>query len=384
MVFKENHFSRSIHKIIGIKHFLGGNLRMKRVYNFSAGPATLPEEVLIKAQSELLNYEDAGMSVMEMSHRSPEYESIIFGARDNLRKLMNIPDNYSIIFMQGGATSQFSMVPLNLMKSKGLYINTGVWSQKAIKEGKKYGKVEVIASSEDKNFTYIPNLDNLSIDESADYLHITSNNTIFGTRYTSLPKTKLPIITDMSSCLLSEEINVSDYGLIYAGAQKNIGPAGFAIVIIRKDLMGKERDITPLLYSYKAVADEDSMLNTPPTYSIYIAGLVFKWLLEKGGVKAMEKVNKHKSGLLYDFIDKSKLFTSPIVKKDRSLMNVPFVLPSEELNSKFIKEATAKGLTNLKGHRSVGGMRASIYNAMPTEGVQSLVNFMSEFEKKNK
>ncbi|OGI11532.1 MAG: phosphoserine transaminase, partial [Candidatus Margulisbacteria bacterium GWF2_35_9] len=288
------------------------------------------------------------------------------------------------IFMQGGASSQFSMIPLNLLKTKGLYINTGVWSKKAIKEGKKYGAVEVIASSEDKNFSYIPNLDNLKIDESADYLHITSNNTIYGTRFTSLPKTKLPIISDMSSFILSEEINVSDYGLIYAGAQKNIGPAGLAIVIVKTDLIGKERDITPLLYSYKAVAEEDSMLNTPPTYSIYMAGLVFKWLLEKGGIKAMEKINRTKAALLYDYIDQSKLFTSPIVKKDRSLMNVPFVLPTEELNSKFIKEATAKGLTNLKGHRSVGGMRASIYNAMPTEGVQALVKFMTEFEKSNK
>ena len=357
---------------------------MKRVFNFSAGPAILPEEVLVKAQSELLNYEDSGMSVMEMSHRSAVYESIIFGARDNLKKLMNIPDDYTIIFMQGGASSQFSMIPLNLLKTKGLYINTGVWSKKAIKEGKKYGAVEVIASSEDKNFSYIPNLDNLKIDESADYLHITSNNTIYGTRFTSLPKTKLPIISDMSSFILSEEINVSDYGLIYAGAQKNIGPAGLAIVIVKTDLIGKERDITPLLYSYKAVAEEDSMLNTPPTYSIYMAGLVFKWLLEKGGIKAMEKINRTKAALLYDYIDQSKLFTSPIVKKDRSLMNVPFVLPTEELNSKFIKEATAKGLTNLKGHRSVGGMRASIYNAMPTEGVQALVKFMTEFEKSNK
>ncbi len=358
---------------------------MERVFNFSAGPAALPEEVIKIAQKEMLNFNNSGMSVMELSHRSSTYMAVIEEAEANLKKLMNIPDNYSILFMQGGATAQFSVVPLNLMvKKKALYINTGVWSQKAIKEAKKYGEVKVIASSEDKAFSYIPNLDNLSIDETADYLHITSNNTIEGTVFKKLPKTNLPIVSDMSSYILSEEINVSDYGVIYAGAQKNIGPAGVAIVIVRNDLLGKEMPITPVLYGYKASVEEKSMLNTPPTFAIYIAGLVFKWLLELGGIKEMAKINVEKANLLYNFIDSSKLFKSPVKVADRSLMNVPFCLPTEDLDKLFIKQAEAACLTNLKGHRLVGGMRASIYNAMPTKGVQTLVDFMANFEKTNK
>jgi phosphoserine aminotransferase len=356
---------------------------MERVYNFSAGPAVLPEEVLKIAQAEMLNYNNSGMSVMELSHRSSAYMAIIEGAEANLRKLINIPDTYAILFMQGGASAQFSMIPLNLMSQykKGLYINTGVWSQKAIKEGKRFGEVEVIASSEDRKFSYIPDMKNLVVPQGADYLHLTSNNTIEGTRFSSLPKTELPIISDMSSSILSEEINIEDYGCVYAGAQKNIGPAGVAIVIIRKDLLGKEMPITPVLYNYKLTLEEGSMYNTPPTYAIYIAALVFKWLLEQGGVSAMEKINKAKAALLYDFIDRSSLFKCPVVKADRSLMNVPFTLPTEELDAQFIKESTAIGLTNLKGHRLVGGMRASIYNAMSVEGVQALVDFMAKFEK---
>jgi phosphoserine aminotransferase len=358
---------------------------MERVYNFSAGPAVLPEEVLKIAQAEMLNFNNSGMSVMELSHRSKTYMEVIEGAEANLRKLMNIPDTYAVLFMQGGASAQFSMVPLNLMTlyKRGLYINTGVWSQKAIKEAKRYGEVSVIASSEDKNFSYIPDMRSLVIPTNADYLHITSNNTIEGTRFTTLPKTQLPIISDMSSFILSEKINIEDYGCIYAGAQKNIGPAGVAIVIVRKDLIGKEMPITPTLYNYKACMDEDSMINTPPTYAIYMAGLVFKWLLEKGGVSAMQKTNEAKAALLYDYLEKSTLFKCPVVKSDRSVMNVPFASPTEELDEKFIKQATAKGLTNLKGHRLVGGMRASIYNAMSTEGVKALVDFMATFEKEN-
>jgi len=359
---------------------------MERVYNFSAGPAVLPEEVLKTAQKELLNFNNSGMSVMELSHRSNTYMDVIEGAEANLRKLMNISDKYTVLFMQGGATAQFSCVPLNLMSKhkKALFINTGVWSQKAIKEAKRYGEAKVIASSEDKNFSYIPELENLKLDENADYLHITTNNTIEGTCFKAIPKTTLPIVSDMSSYILSEVFDINDYGVVYAGAQKNIGPAGVAIVIVRNDLMGKEMPITPVLYGYKASADEKSMLNTPPTYSIYIAGLVFKLLLDLGGVEAMEKINISKAKMLYDFIDNSKLFNSPVDTKHRSLMNVPFCLPNEDMDKIFIKQAEAKGLTNLKGHRLVGGMRASIYNAMPAIGVKALVDFMADFEISNK
>lgn len=356
---------------------------MNRVYNFSAGPAALPEDVLLTAQRELLNYNNSGMSVMELSHRSSTYEEIIQSAESNLRKLMSIPDSYAVLFLQGGATAQFSAVPLNLMKThkRAYYIHTGVWSQKAIKEAKRYGEVSVIASSEDKNFSCIPDMKSLRIDDQADYLHITSNNTIEGTRFSSLPKTSIPIVSDMSSMILSEKIDVTDYGLIYAGAQKNIGPAGVAIVIVRKDLMGHEMPITPILYQYKAVSDENSMLNTPPTYAIYVAGLVFKWLLDLGGVEAMESRNRAKAKLLYDFLDQSRTFKSPVNPADRSLMNIPFTSPSEEIDKAFIKKAEAQGFVNLKGHRLVGGMRASIYNAMPEKGVEALVAFMDAFER---
>lgn len=359
---------------------------MERVYNFSAGPACLPLEVLEKAQGELVCYGDSGMSVMEMSHRSKVYDDIIKRAEASLRKLMNISDEYQVLFLQGGASLQFSMVPFNLMTNykKAHYVNTGAWSKKAIKEAKRFGQVNVVASSEEDTFSYIPKLTKDMFTTDADYVHITSNNTIYGTRYTSLPDTNgLPIVTDMSSYILSEEINVDDYGLIYAGAQKNIGPAGLTIVIIRNDLIGKAQDV-PTMLDYKTHADNQSLFNTPPTYAIYMAGLVFDWLLEKGGVSEIQKVNEYKAGLLYDFIDSSSLYKGTVAKEDRSLMNVPFVTGDAELDAEFIKGATAKGLTNLKGHRSVGGMRASIYNAMPVEGVQALIDYMKAFELAHK
>lgn len=359
---------------------------MERVYNFSAGPACLPLEVLEKAQSELVCYGDSGMSVMEMSHRSKVYDDIIKRAEASLRKLMNISDQYQVLFLQGGASLQFCMVPFNLMTKykKAHYVNTGAWSKKAIKEAKRFGEVNVVASSEEDTFSYIPKLTKEMFTADADYVHITSNNTIYGTRYTSLPDTNgLPIVTDMSSYILSEEIDVNDYGLIYAGAQKNIGPAGLTIVIIRNDLIGKAENV-PTMLNYKTHADNQSLFNTPPTYAIYMAGLVFDWLLEKGGVSEIQKVNEYKAGLLYDFIDSSSLYKGTVAKEDRSLMNVPFVTGDAELDAEFIKGATAKGLTNLKGHRSVGGMRASIYNAMPVEGVKALIDYMKEFELAHK
>lgn len=359
---------------------------MERVYNFSAGPACLPLEVLEKAQSELVCYGDSGMSVMEMSHRSKVYDDIIKRAEASLRKLMNISDQYQVLFLQGGASLQFCMVPFNLMTKykKAHYVNTGAWSKKAIKEAKRFGEVNVVASSEEDTFSYIPKLTKEMFTADADYVHITSNNTIYGTRYTSLPDTNgLPIVTDMSSCILSEVINMDDYGLIYAGAQKNIGPAGLTIVIIRNDLIGKAENV-PTMLDYKTHADNQSLFNTPPTYAIYMAGLVFDWLLEKGGVSEIQKVNEYKAGLLYDFIDSSSLYKGTVAKEDRSLMNVPFVTGDAELDAEFIKGATAKGLTNLKGHRSVGGMRASIYNAMPVEGVKALIDYMKEFELAHK
>lgn len=359
---------------------------MERVYNFSAGPACLPLEVLEKAQSELVCYGDSGMSVMEMSHRSKVYDDIIKRAEASLRKLMNISDQYQVLFLQGGASLQFCMVPFNLMTKykKAHYVNTGAWSKKAIKEAKRFGEVNVVASSEEDTFSYIPKLTKEMFTTDADYVHITSNNTIYGTRYTSLPDTNgLPIVTDMSSYILSEEIDVNDYGLIYAGAQKNIGPAGLTIVIIRNDLIGKAENV-PTMLDYKTHADNQSLFNTPPTYAIYMAGLVFDWLLAKGGVSEIQKVNEYKAGLLYDFIDSSSLYKGTVAKEDRSLMNVPFVTGDAELDAEFIKGATAKGLTNLKGHRSVGGMRASIYNAMPVEGVKALIDYMKEFELAHK
>ncbi|HQN75019.1 MAG TPA: 3-phosphoserine/phosphohydroxythreonine transaminase [Bacillota bacterium] len=358
---------------------------MKRVWNFSAGPAVLPVEVLQKAADEMLNYENSGMSVMEMSHRSKVFEKIIKDAEKDLRKLMNIPENYKVLFLQGGGHLQFSMVPINLMKNKVAdYIITGEWAVKAYKEAKKYLKANILASSEDKNFTYIPKLDNLAIDPDSDYVYICQNNTIYGTRFTELPNTLgKDLVSDMSSNILSEPVDVSKFALIFAGAQKNIGPAGTTIVIIREDLLRDDLpDFCPTMLGYKIHADKESMYNTPPTYGIYICGLVFKHLLENGGVEAMYEKNLAKAKILYDYLDNSKLFKGTVVKKDRSLMNVTFVTDSEDINNRFVKEATEAGFVNLKGHRSVGGMRASIYNAMPIEGVKALVEFMAEFERK--
>jgi len=360
---------------------------MSKVYNFSAGPSVLPEAVLSKAKEEMLDYQGFGLSVMEMSHRSKVYDDIIKGAEKSLRELMNIPDNYKVLFLQGGASTQFAMVPLNLFrKSKKMdIVNTGTWSKKMMKEAGKYGKVNVIASSEDKNFSYIPELDPAKFDPEADFFHITTNNTIEGTRFTKLPETgNVPLVGDLSSNILSEVYDVTKFGLIYAGAQKNMGPAGVTVVIIRDDLIGHAMDITPTMLDYKIHADEDSLYNTPPSYSIYICKLVYEFLLEMGGIPAMQKVNEQKAKILYDYLEESKMFKSPIVKKDQSLMNIPFVTGDKDLDAKFVKEATANGLIELKGHRSVGGMRASIYNAMPVEGVMKLVSFMKKFETENK
>lgn len=357
---------------------------MKRVYNFSAGPACLPESVLQTAADEMLCYGTSGMSVMEMSHRSKDYEQIIGDAEASLRRLMSIPDNYKVLFLQGGASLQFCMVPMNLLTKKAYYINTGMWSKKAIKEAKAMGCVDVAASSEDKTFSYIPEVTrDMFAAADGDYVHITSNNTIYGTKWNILPDTcGMPIVTDMSSCILSEQYDVSNYGIIYAGAQKNIGPAGVTIVIIRDDLIGKKEGI-PTMLDYKTHADAGSMFNTPPTYAIYIAGLVFRDLEEKGGIAAMEKTNREKAAMLYDYLDNSKLFSGTARREDRSMMNVPFVTGDGELDKKFIAGATEAGLMNIKGHRSVGGMRASIYNAMPVDGVKALIAYMEKFEKEN-
>lgn len=359
---------------------------MERVYNFSAGPAMLPVSVLEKAAAEMLVYGNTGMSVMEMSHRSKMYLEIYQDAEKNIRELMNIPENYKVLFLQGGASTQFAMVPLNLFKNKKAdFVKTGQWAKKAISEAKRYGEAVVVASSEDQTFNYIPELDPSKFSSDADYFHITMNNTIYGTRFTTLPDTgNVPLVTDMSSNILSEVYDVSKFGLIYAGAQKNFGPAGLALVIIREDLVGNALDFTPTMLDYKIHVENESMYNTPPTYSIYIANLVFEWLKGMGGVAAMQKINEEKAAILYDFLDSSSLFKGTVVPKDRSLMNVPFVTGSDELDAKFVKEATAAGLSTLKGHRSVGGMRASIYNAMPTEGVIALVDFMKKFEGENK
>lgn len=359
---------------------------MGRVYNFSAGPSMLPEEVLKQAASEMVEYKTAGMSVMEMSHRSADYEDIIQSAEALLRELMHIPDNYKVLFLQGGASSQFAMVPLNLMKGskKADYVITGQWAKKAASEAVKFGTVNKVASSDDKTFTYIPKLDPSTFTKDADYFHITLNNTIYGTRYTTLPETgNVPLVADISSNVLSEPIDVSKFGLLYAGAQKNMGPAGVTVVIVRDDLVTGAVEGTPTMFDYKIHADNGSMYNTPPTYAIYICKLVFEWLKGLGGVEAMYEINQKKAKILYDFLDSSKLFRGTVVPEDRSLMNVPFVCPTDELNAQFIKEAKAAGFVNLKGHRTVGGMRASIYNAMPVEGVQKLVDFMKAFESKN-
>jgi len=361
---------------------------MARVFNFSAGPSVLPEEVLRIAAAEMLDYKGTGTSVMEMSHRSSAFIAIAKDAEALLRELMEIPENYKVLFLQGGASTQFAMLALNLLGrkdgKKAEYVNTGVWSKKAISEAKKYGAVKVVATSEDKNFNYIPTLTKDMFDPQASYVHITTNNTIYGTRYRELPDTgDIPLVADMSSNILSERYDVSKFGLIYAGAQKNVGPAGMTIAIIREDLLGKELDITPTMLNYKIHAENESMYNTPPCYPLYVAKLVFDWLKEKGGVPAMQKINEDKAGLLYEFLDNSKMFKGTVEPKYRSLMNIPFVTDSEDLNSAFIKQATAAGFINLKGHRLVGGMRASIYNAMPVEGIKKLVEFMKDFEAKN-
>ena len=359
---------------------------MSRVYNFSAGPAVLPEEVLQEAAAEMMDYKGTGMSVMEMSHRSKAYQAIIDEAEADLRELMNIPENYKVLFMQGGASQQFAMIPMNLMKNGVAdYIITGQWAKKAYQEAKMYGKANAIASSADKTFSYIPDCSDLPISEDADYVYICENNTIYGTKFWELPNTKGKLlVSDVSSCFLSEPVDVSRYGMIYGGVQKNIGPAGVVIAIIREDLI--REDVlpgTPTMLRYKTHADNGSMYNTPPAYGIYICGKVFKWLKNQGGLAAMKARNVEKARILYDFLDSSKMFHGTVEQKDRSIMNVPFVTGDKELDAKFVKEAEAAGFVNLKGHRTVGGMRASIYNAMPREGVEKLVAFMKEFEEKN-
>ncbi|MBQ7863738.1 MAG: 3-phosphoserine/phosphohydroxythreonine transaminase [Lachnospiraceae bacterium] len=359
---------------------------MSRVYNFSAGPAVLPEEVLKEAAAEMLDYNGTGMSVMEMSHRSKAYEEIIQGAEQDLRDLMNIPDNYKVLFLQGGASQQFAMIPMNLMKNKVAdYIITGQWAKKAYQEAQMYGKANAIASSADETFSYIPDCSDLPISEDADYVYICENNTIYGTKFKTLPNTKgKTLVSDVSSCFLSEPVDVTKYGIIYGGVQKNIGPAGVVIVIIREDLITEDTlPGTPTMLKYKIHADNASLYNTPPAYGIYICGKVFKWLKKMGGLEAMKKRNEEKAKILYDFLDNSKMFKGTVRKEDRSLMNVPFVTGDADLDAKFVKEAKAAGLENLKGHRSVGGMRASIYNAMPKEGVEALVAFMKKFEEEN-
>jgi phosphoserine aminotransferase len=360
---------------------------MTRVYNFSAGPAVLPESVLKKAASELVEYKNAGMSVMEMSHRSKAFDDIIVGTEALIRELMNIPANYNVLFLQGGASSQFSMIPLNLFKGskKVDLVHTGTWTKKAMEEIKRYGSMNLVASSEDKNFSYIPKLDKGKFSKDAEYFYICSNNTIEGTRYTTYPDTgSVPLVADMSSHILSEVVDVTKFGIIFAGAQKNIGPAGLTIVIIREDLVGHAMDITPVMFNYKIHVDNKSLYNTPPTYGVYMAKLVFEWIKELGGVPGMQKINEEKAKLLYDYIDNSAMFKSPIAREDRSLMNIPFTATTKELEAKFVKEAIAAGLVQLEGHRSVGGMRASIYNSMPIEGVKKLIDFMKKFETENK
>ena len=360
---------------------------MGRVYNFSAGPAVLPEEVLREAADEMLDYKGCGMSVMEMSHRSKVFDDIIKEAEQDLRDLMNIPDNYKVLFLQGGASQQFSAIPMNLMKNGVAdYIVTGQWAKKAYQEASRYGKAVKIASSEDKTFSYIPDCSDLPIDEDADYVYICENNTIYGTKYKKLPNTKgKTLVADVSSCFLSEPHDVEKYGVIYGGVQKNVGPAGVVIVIIREDLIRDDvMEGTPTMLKYKTQADKDSLYNTPPCYGIYICGKVFKWLKKQGGLQAMKEYNEKKAKILYDFLDESEMFKGTVVKEDRSLMNVPFVTGDKELDAKFVAEAEANGFVNLKGHRTVGGMRASIYNAMPIEGVEKLVEFMKKFEAENK
>ena len=359
---------------------------MKRVYNFSAGPAMLPEEVLQEAAAEMLDYRGTGMSVMEMSHRSKAYQQILDEAEQDIRDLMQIPDNYKVLFLQGGASQQFAMIPMNLMKNRVAdYIITGQWAKKAYEEAKKYGKANAIASSADKTFSYLPDCSDLPVSEDADYVYICENNTIYGTKYKTLPDTKGKLlVSDVSSCFLSEPVDVTKYGVIYGGVQKNIGPAGVVIVIIREDLITDDvLEGTPTMLKYKIHADNGSLYNTPPAYGIYICGKVFKWIKKLGGLEAMKAHNEKKAAILYDYLDRSKMFKGTVRKEDRSLMNVPFVTGNPDLDAKFIKEAADAGFVNLKGHRIVGGMRASIYNAMPIEGVEKLVAFMEKFEAEN-
>lgn len=356
-----------------------------RVYNFAAGPSTLPLEVLKEAQRDFLDYNNSGMSITEMSHRSKTFMAVNEEANALLRELLNIGDDYSVLFVQGGASQQFAAVPLNLMTTGVAdYIVTGNFAGKAQEEATKYGVANIIASSKDKNFTYIPDVDELKFSENASYVHITSNNTIFGTRYTKLPKTNAPLVADMSSNILSEKINVNDFGLIYAGAQKNIAPSGVTIVIVKKELLNKQMAICPTMLNYAVQDKNDSLYNTPPCFPIYMSMLVFRHLKKLGGVEEIQKINEYKAKLLYDFIDSTSFYNNPVNPKDRSIMNVPFVTANAELDAKFVKEATENGLVSLKGHRLVGGMRASIYNAMPVEGVQALIEFMKKFELGNK
>lgn len=357
-----------------------------RVYNFSAGPSMLPLEVLKKAQSEMTEYGKSGMSVMEMSHRSKDYEEIINGAEALVRELMNVPDNYKVLFLQGGASSQFAMIPLNLgtKNKKADFIVTGQWAKKAAAEAEKFIEVNRVASSADKTFSYIPKTTAADFSSDADYVHICYNNTIYGTRFTSLPECSVPLVADISSCVMSEVIDVSKFGLLFAGAQKNLGPAGVTLVIVRDDLIGNAAENIPTMFDYAIHAKNGSMYNTPPTYSIYILKLVLEWVKEQGGVAAIQKINEKKAKILYDYLDSSELFKGTVVPEDRSLMNIPFVTGNEELDAKFVKEAKEAGFVNLKGHRTVGGMRASIYNAMPVEGVEKLVEFMKKFESENK
>ncbi len=363
-------------------------MSMNRVYNFSAGPSTLPLPVLEKAQKDFVCYGDAGMSVTEMSHRSKMFEDIIQKAQADLRTLMAIPDNYKVLFLQGGASMQFAQVPLNLLSAyksgKADYINSGNFANLAIKEAQRYGDIKVVASSREDGYTHIPDWDEAEFRPDADYFYICQNNTIYGTRFTTLPNTgKVPLVADMSSCILSEPTDVSRYGLILAGAQKNVAPAGVTIVIVREDLIGHALDIAPTMLKYDTMAANDSMYNTPPCFGIYMAGLTFEWLLANGGLAQMKEYNQRKAAVLYDYLDQSRLFKNPVRKQDRSMMNVTFVTGNADLDKKFCKEAEAAGLMNIKGHRSVGGMRASIYNAMPIEGVVKLTQFMEKFEKEN-
>ena len=358
---------------------------MERVYNFSAGPSMLPLQVLERAAAEMVNYHDTGMSVMEMSHRSPAYDAIIKKAEADFRKVMNIPDNYKVLFLQGGASTQFAAVPLNLMKTgKADYILSGQFSTKAYKEALKYGDAKAAASSKDANFSFVPETTRESFRPDADYVHICFNNTIYGTKFPYIPDTgDIPLVADMSSCIMSEPIDVTKFGVIYAGAQKNMAPAGLTVVIVREDLLGNARQDTPSMLDWKLMADNDSMYNTPPCYPIYIAGLVYEWVLGLGGLEKLKEMNQKKAALLYDYLDSQDYYIAPVKKESRSMMNVTFVTGIEELDKKFPKEAEKVGLLNLKGHRSVGGMRASIYNAMPYEGVERLVAFMKQFAAEN-